>query len=395
MVHDEDEGSEPTLSTLPLSVVPSLPTQLALAAVLPGSGPGPGSVEQALHREARVLGALAPCFIAPSPFDCPPGQLKHTDKDKGKGRDPSRRPLHERAARPQSPPAPGSPSPSPAPAPASAPAPAPVLTAASQSPPLSPPSPSQLAVGPKPKSQSPQPAQVATRVGSKTFLEREAERKARDRQMRKLLLYNKAEEAMTRIDREERIKAREARKAERKRVAKQATAAAAAAMPVATEAEGETADGTNTLAASQSLTLSVSLSLSASASTEGQGQGQGLGLGDTGEEKPFPRLVSTVRELPESDLFETERVARRAITKMRVQISAGDANFVNRPYGFVETTLLESPLATPIFAKQQEKVERLQRERRLKELQELAIMPPVKTKGKGMGKGMGSKRGGH
>jgi len=213
--------------------------------------------------------------------------------------------------------------------------------------------------------------------------------------MRKLLLYNKAEEAMSRIDREERIKARAAKKAERrKRAAKQATAAAAATMAEATEAEGETADahGTNTLAASQSLTLSVSLSLSASASTEG------LGLGDAddmGEEKPFPRLVSTVRELPESDLFETERVARRAITKMRVQISGGDANFVNRPYGFVETTLLESPLATPIFAKEQEKVERLQRERRLKELQELAIMPPVKTKGKGTGKGMGSKRGGH
>lgn len=153
-----------------------------------------------------------------------------------------------------------------------------------------------------------------------SFEEREAVRKAQERQMKKLLLYNKADEVMKIVEREERLRAA---KAAKKR-AKQAD---------------------NPDAASQ---FSEDV------------------------EPLFERLLSTERQLPESDLIETERVARRTITQVRIKLSAGRAAFVNRPYSKVETMLLENPYATPIVEKYQRRIDQLERERRLAEIQAMA-----------------------
>ena len=170
--------------------------------------------------------------------------------------------------------------------------------------------------------------------------------------MRRLLLYNKAEDAMREVEKEQRD---EARKARRRAARAAATAAAALA---------ETDGGAPAAAPTPAPALGP----------------------DEEEETPFERIISTERELPPNDLFETERVARRTITKVRVLLSAGNVKFVNRPYARVESMLLESPLATPIYEKAARQVELAQRARRLKEIQD-AVTGVGEKRAKGKAKG--------
>lgn len=93
----------------------------------------------------------------------------------------------------------------------------------------------------------------------------------------------------------------------------------------------------------------------------------GLGQGPP-PDPPRVRLISTPLTLPELDAEETERVARKAITKMRVKISGGNISFISRPYSRVESMLLENPFATPVLEKYQKLVEKAQKERRLEEI---------------------------
>ena len=90
-------------------------------------------------------------------------------------------------------------------------------------------------------------------------------------------------------------------------------------------------------------------------------------------EPPRVRLVSTPLTLPELDAEQTERVARKAITKMRIKISGGRVAFVTRPYSRVETMLLENPFATPLVEKYQKLVDKAQKERRMEEIRRLAL----------------------
>jgi hypothetical protein len=158
-----------------------------------------------------------------------------------------------------------------------------------------------------------------------------------------MLLYNKAEEAMRDVEKRQRDEARKARR----------RAARAAATAASVEADGSPPVPASALCP------------------------------DEEDEVPFERIVSTERELPPNDLFETERVARRTITKVRVMLSAGNVKFVNRPYARVESMLLESPLATPIYEKAAKQVEMAQRARRLKEIQDAVAGVGEKKKGKG------------
>jgi len=162
--------------------------------------------------------------------------------------------------------------------------------------------------------------------------------------MRRLLLYNKAEDAMRAVEREQRSLARK----ERRRAARAAAAAAAAAGGGGCGGDDDTGSAGASLCSSDD------------------------------DEPPFQRLLSTERELPAAELFETERVARKTINKMRVLVSAGNPKFVNRPFARVETMLLENPLATPIYEKAAREVEQAQRARRMKEIQEAVAFPSDK-----------------
>jgi hypothetical protein len=93
------------------------------------------------------------------------------------------------------------------------------------------------------------------------------------------------------------------------------------------------------------------------------------------KDKPKVRLISDARTLPEVDVIPTERVAKKAITDMRIKLSAGNPEVVAKPYGSTEMKLLESPFATPFVEKLKSKYEKEERERKKAELLKMMRAP--------------------
>ena len=83
------------------------------------------------------------------------------------------------------------------------------------------------------------------------------------------------------------------------------------------------------------------------------------------------RFLSDLRTLPEFHAERTERVARKVITDVRIELSNNNPAQVSKKLSKTEKLLLESPLATPFVDLMRDKYEKEERKRKMQELKDL------------------------